>query len=243
MKVKVVDSFNVPASTVTVLFQQKQANHENVAISKLSQINFVITNNDNWLLTAIIYLWISELLLLNSEFLLACFCPVFSWSDNQGWLTGWGVWRSARIYDSSVLSRFCFDAAMKSIGRPGKSSEETRSIEGGSHTHTVTVWCMSYTWLYYTLLCHTSVTYKTIHTPTASYRVFSNTHTLQGPVMWSAIDQRRSTIHCNLPTYWWQQALIRWEGSCLQTHGWLHTRPNARFPKLTHSLLGSLYRL
>ena len=50
---------------------------------------FVIANNDNWLLTAIIYLWISELLLLNSEFLLACFCPVFSWSDNQGWLAGW----------------------------------------------------------------------------------------------------------------------------------------------------------
>ena len=89
MEVKVVDSFGVPASTVTVLFQQKQANHENVAISKLSQIYFVIANNDNWLLTAIIYLWISELLLLNSEFLLACFCPVFSWSDNQGWLAGW----------------------------------------------------------------------------------------------------------------------------------------------------------
>ena len=44
---KVVDSFNVPAPTVTVLFEQKQANHENVAISKLSQIYFVIANNDN----------------------------------------------------------------------------------------------------------------------------------------------------------------------------------------------------
>ena len=117
MQAKVVESCNVQATTVTVLFQQKQANHEYV--HKFSITYFVIANNDNWLLTAIIYLWILELLLLNSEFLLACFCPVFSWSDNQGWLAG-GVWRSARIYDSSVLSRFCFDAAMKSIGRPGK---------------------------------------------------------------------------------------------------------------------------
>ena len=59
---------------------------------------FVIANNDNWLLTAIIYLWISELLLLNSEFLLACFCPVFSWSDNQGWLAGWGRFEEAQEF-------------------------------------------------------------------------------------------------------------------------------------------------
>ena len=184
---------------------------------------FVIANNDNWLLTAIIYLWIFELLLLNSEFLLACFCPVFSWSDNQGWLAGWGRFEEAQEFMiHQFWAGFASTRQWSQLAGREKSSEETRSIEGGSHTHTV--WCMSYTWLYYTLLCHTSVTYKTIHTPTASYRVFSNTHTLQGPVMWSAIDQRRSTRAIS-PTYWWQQAPIRWEGFCLQTHGWLHTPP------------------
>ena len=70
---------------------------------------------------------------------LACFCQV---SADQIIRACLELWRSARIYDSSVLEAVLPRRQWSQLAGKEKSWEETRSIEGGSDTDTVWFNCV-----------------------------------------------------------------------------------------------------